>query len=215
MPVTLTLRVTTPPPVTPITLDHAKRHLRVDHDDDDDLIEGYIWAATAWAERYVGRALITTGFQQAIGDQPYANAWPMTPSPLLILPLAFSWPPLQSMPYRLLRAPNAAITSITLIDPTDGSSVAITPDQYAFDAASEPSRFWLNNTAPLQRRQSLIVSFTAGYGATDALVPRDIKLAVAMLTAYFYENRGDMDMSAMPAAAECLLANHRLVWLGG
>jgi len=214
MPATLALRVVTPAAKKAIKLGYAKRHLRIDHDDDDHLIRGYIRAATAWAESYLGRTLINTSFLQAIGDQPYANAWPMTPTPLLILPLAYSWPPLQAQAYRLLRSPFVSVDKVSLVDADTGDTSVLTPSQYALDVASEPPRLWLNNTAPLLRRQSLLVQFTAGYGEDHTAVPHDIALALAILVAYFYENRGDMDMSAMPDAAASLLTNHRLVWFG-
>lgn len=37
-----------------VTLELAKAHLRVKHDDEDDLIEAYIDAANAWIVRYTG-----------------------------------------------------------------------------------------------------------------------------------------------------------------
>jgi len=213
MPVTVALRVQTPPAATPIDLDYAKRHLRIDHDDDDTLIEGYIAAATEWIEGYLGRALITTVFTQAIGDQPIANAWPMTPSPLLILPLAYSWPPLQPMPFRLLRSPVSAFGGIVTVNP-DGTTEPLSPAAYTLDMSSEPSAFRLTGTFGLLRGRHLIVTYTAGYGAAPANVPASIQLAVAMLTAYIYENRGDMQMDDLPTAVASLVNRYRLVWFG-
>lgn len=213
MPTTLVLRVATPPVHKAIKLGFAKRHLRIDHDDDDDLLRSYIRAATAWAEKYMGRALITTTFSMAIGDQPIANAWPMTPSPLLVLPLAYSWPPMHPRPYRLLRAPYKSFGGITVINP-DGSQDILSPTDYQLDVASEPARFHLTGGFGLLRDRHLMVTFTAGYGDDHTFIPHDIKLAIAILTAYFYENRGDMSMDAMPDAAAALLFNYRLVWFG-
>ncbi|AOX16926.1 head-tail connector protein [Kozakia baliensis] len=214
MPSTLSLRIVTPPVNPAADLQTVKRHLRIDHDEDDDLIAGYIQAATAWVESYLGRALVSTQFLQAVGEQPYAGAWPMLPTPFLILPLALSWPPLQSQAYRILRSPLISIDSVQLVDPNDGSSTDISPAQYALDINSEPSRLWLDNAMPLQRRESLLVKFTAGYGPDTADVPKPIQLSIAMLVAYYYENRGDMEMSEPPAAVEALLVMYRLVWFG-
>ncbi|WP_264816133.1 head-tail connector protein [Gluconobacter kondonii] len=41
-----------------------------------------------------------------------------------------------------------------------------------------------------------------------------MQLALCILVAYFYENRGDMSMDSMPDAAASLLFNYRLVWFG-
>lgn len=213
MPTTLVLRVKTPPQRKAISLGFAKRHLRIDHDDDDDLLRTYIRAATSWVEKFTGRALITTQYVMAVGDQPIANAWPMTPSPLMVLPLAYSWPPMHPRPIRLLRAPYQAFGGIEVIDP-DGTTETLSPTQYWLDAASEPARFSMTGSFGLLRGRHLQVTFTAGYGDTHKQIPADIRLAIAMLTAYIYENRGDMTMEAMPDWAEAMLFNYRLVWFG-
>jgi hypothetical protein len=54
----------------PVSLDEAKRHLRVDADyhDDDDYIQDLIYAATAKAEQYIGKDISeTTNVQQLFG----------------------------------------------------------------------------------------------------------------------------------------------------
>lgn len=38
--------------IEPVTVEQAKQYLRVDHDEDDDLIESLIIAAREWAETY-------------------------------------------------------------------------------------------------------------------------------------------------------------------
>ena len=55
------------PPVTePITLDAAKAHLRVDHDDEDGEIEAYIAAARSVVEGFLKQSLIYTFWQYRI-----------------------------------------------------------------------------------------------------------------------------------------------------
>ncbi|MCI1439822.1 MAG: head-tail connector protein [Acetobacter peroxydans] len=213
MPTTLVLRIKTPPQNPALDLLLAKQHLRIDHDEDDALLGMYIKAASSWVEKYTGRALVTTEYTMAVGDQPIANAWPMTPSPLLILPLAYSWPPMQPRPMRLLRAPFLTFGGIDVIAP-DGTQETLSPTEYRVDAASEPANFRLTGSFGLLHGRHLLVTFTAGYGETSASIPCDIQLALCILVAYFYENRGDMSMDAMPDAAASLLFNHRLVWFG-
>ncbi|MDU4059461.1 MAG: head-tail connector protein [Pseudomonas oryzihabitans] len=41
-----------------IELSRVKLHLRVDHDDEDDLIQGYLAAASAYVEQHCDRTLV-------------------------------------------------------------------------------------------------------------------------------------------------------------
>jgi uncharacterized phiE125 gp8 family phage protein len=102
---------------------------------------------------------------------------------------------------------------ITVIDP-DGAEEIIPPTGYQLDVASEPANFRLTGGFGLLRGRHLLVTFTAGYGVDSTAIPSDIQLALCILVAYFYENRGDMSMDSMPDAAASLLFNYRLVWFG-
>jgi uncharacterized phiE125 gp8 family phage protein len=61
-----TLTRITAPAATPITLEEAKAQLRVDHEDEDLLIQHYVDAATAWLDGpagILGRCLVTQNWQ--------------------------------------------------------------------------------------------------------------------------------------------------------
>lgn len=63
----------TPPAEMPVSLAQAKEHLRVDHDEDDDLIEAAIAAAVGHLDGYggiLGRALMPQEWSE------YASFWP-------------------------------------------------------------------------------------------------------------------------------------------
>lgn len=44
-----------------VTLERAKKHIRVDHDDEDDLINLYVEAANGWALKYCRLDAVPTG----------------------------------------------------------------------------------------------------------------------------------------------------------
>jgi hypothetical protein len=66
------LTVEFPASVAPVSLAFAKNFLRVDDiDEDDDLINALIWAATDVCERWTNRSFISKGFIQALDSFPY------------------------------------------------------------------------------------------------------------------------------------------------
>jgi Phage gp6-like head-tail connector protein len=51
-------QIVSPPMAEPLSLDEIKRHLKVEHDAEDALIQSYLAAARAHAESYLNRALV-------------------------------------------------------------------------------------------------------------------------------------------------------------
>jgi uncharacterized phiE125 gp8 family phage protein len=56
------------------------------------------------------------------------------------------------------------------------------------------------------------VRFTAGFGAASA-VPEDLRQAILLAVAHWFDHRGDGEGGALPLAALDLLATHRNVRL--
>lgn len=97
------IEVTDEPTVDPVTLSDMKNEMRVSHDEDDDLISGYIKQATQDVEEYTGRSIFT---------QELTVYWKLA--------WDYVWLP---------RPPHASITSVTEID-DDGNEITITSDDY-------------------------------------------------------------------------------------
>lgn len=57
----------------PVSVEEAKSHLNIDHDDDDTLLETYVEAATDDAERFLGRALIDQTWDYSFDEFPDAE----------------------------------------------------------------------------------------------------------------------------------------------
>ncbi|MFC4623835.1 head-tail connector protein, partial [Daeguia caeni] len=136
---------TVAPATMPVSLSEAKAHLRVDHDDQDDLITAQIKAATAYLDGWsgiLGRALITQTWRQEFGR--FADHLP--------LPLA----------------PVTAIDSVSYFDAGNVQQV-LDPGLYALhtDACGahvepQPGNAW---PATFRRADAVSIIFTAGYGA--------------------------------------------------
>jgi uncharacterized phiE125 gp8 family phage protein len=196
-----TLQIATQPVIEPVTVQQIQRHLRIDSDDDLDVVTGLGKAARVMAEAYLSRALITTSY-----------LWTMAPSGD-----ARRRPRQWHSEIELPRAPVRNVGSVVLTD-IDGTATTLDPAAYTVDLALEPARVRLKYTAgliptshPIQHFQ---VAFAAGYGDDAASVPAPIATAILVTTAFLYENRGD-DGGALPQAAEWLLEPYRLHFFGG
>lgn len=166
----MSLTLVTAPAAEPIDLAEAKLHLRVDHTDDDTLIDGLIVAARQYAEMVTRRALVTQTWDWKM------DAYPASP---FLVPL----PPLQS------------VTSITYTD-TNGSAQSWATTEYDVDAPAgdfaDFGRIALGYgvSYPSTRGElnAVTIRFVAGYGLAAA-VPQQIKQAMYLLIGHLYENR--------------------------
>lgn len=90
------------------------------------------------------------------------------------------------------------------------------PEDYDLNLGVEPGYVSVKpQLLPQIPQQSMIIDYTAGYddGDPDA-VPTPIRHAILLLTAWLYEQRGDVS-SEMPAAATMLLQPYRLWTFAG
>ena len=62
---------TSPGASDPVTLDLVKLHLHVTSNNEDDLLTGYIKAATNIVEGFLGRSLSTRGYVQSLDFFPH------------------------------------------------------------------------------------------------------------------------------------------------
>jgi hypothetical protein len=174
----------------------------------------YISAARRWCELFCGRQFITATyrltldfFPSPIWLAPYGAA-AMRPDDPLVGVHIFE-PGTNAI--RLPRPPLLAITSLQYYD-TSGTLQTLDPTSYKVDTDSEPGRV---NPAddlswPAVREQigAVIVTFTAGYGASASNVPENIRLAIMQLAGHWFQNRetvGVGNFGEVPMATKTLL----------
>ena len=207
------LQVIAQPASEPATIDTVRRHCRIDHTADDDLLTGYLRAARVMAERYLSRCLITQTLLYTV-----------LPEPVLRPDRNFFHNPLE-----LTRAPVQSITGVVITD-ADGNVTPVLPTTvpanpppltgYIPDLAVTPPRLRIGLDTVLAdgralrnaRVASIAVTYQAGYGATAEDVPQNIIQAVLMATAHLYENRGDVGAD-LPLAVQWLLDADRMMWV--
>ena len=165
MPLTLLI----PPAQEPVTLADMKAWLRMDGIDEDGLINALIYSARLSIETITAKALITQTWRVVL-DQ-----WPMVP--IVDVPLA----PLQRL-------------AAARVYNTDGSTTALTvSDFYVETSAKQQPRLALlkRQPPPMVPISGIELDIVTGYGDDGTSVPEPLKLAVKMLVAFWFENRGD------------------------
>ena len=210
------LRVVAGPAKEAVSLEDARRHLRVDHTEDDDLIKAWVAAARTLVEAWSGRSLITQTLLWTMSQDPPSGALPLLPMPLVVLPVILSAPQVMNRPLELPRAPVQAVQSVSQAD-LDGAVTVVSLTDYVVDLAIEPARLRLCWSTVPRWLQHIQVQFTTGYGDTPAAVPAPLIAAVKLLIGHLYENRGDTaDLAgAPPRAIDYLLTPYKVGFFGG
>lgn len=171
-----------------VTVEEAKRHLRVDIPDEDHLIHSQIAASQAYVERYTGKILIDKTLRLSLPCFPHVIELP-------------------SEPVR-------SIESITYVD-TSGEEQEFDISNCTLLKSRQPAAivpsFGTCWPATRIHADSVKVTYRAGYG-TAAAVPPDVKALILLVVGYLYEHRGSSDKGEMPAGVQRLLDLH---WTGG
>ncbi len=182
------------PPESPVvSLEEAKAHLRVDHDDDNDYIESLVAVATVTIDGptgWLGRCLVEQtlewrgpGFGPCDGRLPY--------------------PP---------------VAEIESVKYDDGAGIEQTVPGADYRLVGQPSQprlvlgFGASWPSARCQEEAVRVRYTAGYGDPED-VPAPIKHAILMMVSELYENREaatDAPRTELPFAVTALLSTFRI-----
>lgn len=197
------------PQTEPILLAEAKNHLRVDHADEDTLIDLLIQAAREMAEKHTGRSFITQTRQTKLDCFPgyYGNQVRYNPCAGTI--------EIQNSPLIAITGTDAASSPNTLgIAYYNESEVLTTMStgDYWVDNSSNIPRLVVKNSWPstFTMPNAVIITYTAGYGARSS-VPAQIKQAMLLIIGHLYENRETTSVSQLyeiPLGAQALLSQY-------
>ncbi|HHN68231.1 MAG TPA: hypothetical protein ENK15_09410 [Thermopetrobacter sp.] len=180
----------TPPATTPVTLAQAKAHLKVDDAAEDALIADLIAAATRRIEAVCALAFITQGWRLL------SDCWPR--KGVVRIPLY----PLQ------------AVQSVKVL--TETGLQTVDPAAWEADTIGRPARLRALAAfpAPADRMNVYEIAFTAGFGDAPADVPADLKQAVLLTVAHWFEHREGRDapgLKGLPAEARAIVRDWREV----
>jgi uncharacterized phiE125 gp8 family phage protein len=193
----MSLRLITAPTELPLTLAEVKEHLRVQDSDEDGMIDLYISAATAYAESFMGRALI---------DQ--------------IWEVVLDTFPTDDLAIKIPRPPLIAVSSVNY-DDVDGFQQTLATSEYDVDTASQPG--WIvpatSWPATIEAINAVRIRFRAGYvdmsdSPSVGEVPNDILNGILLIVGTLYAVRETVIVGqtpvSMPWSAEQLLRRHRI-----
>jgi len=186
----MTSSLITAPATEPVSVAEMKAHLRLVSNAEDALLGDLITSARKHVERTTRRALISQGWRL------YLDAWP--PGRVVRFPVA----------------PVAAVDQILVFD-AGGVGQLLPADGYRLDRSSEPARLRVKPGAgpSLSAMIGVEVDFTAGYGPHAADVPADLRQAIRLLAAHWYEHReagGEAVEGILPFGVDRLLAATRV-----
>ena len=187
-------RQTTAPGIEPVTLTEMKAHLRVDIDDEDDLITSLIVTARSAIEHRTRRQMITAVWDLSLPGFPSCGR----------IELPFS--NLQSV----MSIAYADINGDT--QTLDTAYYRVLTDSDPGFVQRAPSVSWptveYGNAAPVT------VRYTAGYGDTADDVPEGVRHAIKLLVGHYYWHResvGESSLNRVPDTIENLIAQYRII----
>ncbi|QEE47133.1 hypothetical protein FVA81_22150 [Rhizobium sp. WL3] len=171
----MTIIELTPPLVEPLTLVEMRAHLRLDTQDEDDLLLALATVAREHLERETGLVLAARDFRLCLDDWPGDG--------IVTIP----------------RGPVRAVTSVTVYG-GEGVPRAVDLDGHLLDGQARPARLWLRDVPqPRRALNGIEVEFTAGFGESGADVPETLKRAMLLHVAAMYAARGVVAPDAQPA----------------
>lgn len=168
-----------------VTQAEAKLYAKIDGAADNDIVDGLIEAASAWAENFTRRRFVDATEVQYFDE--FSDTMELT------------WAPVDS------------VTSVQYID-VDGATQTLSATVYDVDTTREPGAVYLayNQSWPATRaeRNAVIITYVAGYGTSND-VPEGIKAAMKQAITHWYEHRETAEMA--PAITEVPLATRSLL----
>jgi uncharacterized phiE125 gp8 family phage protein len=187
------LALTTPALSEPVSAEELSKHSRIDFSEDAGYLAGLIAASRQWVEQYTGRQLINATWTLTLDRFPASS-------------------------FDLPRPPLVSVTSVKYYDSAYVlQTVAVASYKVLMFAGPEapPGKIELAVgyvwPSPVYARPGAVqIALLAGYGATAATVPAQIKHAILLHAGELYERREQVvvGVSTTPAA----ITVERLLW---
>jgi len=161
-----TISVTTAPSTEPVAVNDLKTYLRLNTTDEDTLLSTFISTARQQFEFHAQRPVLSTVLRQSVSKLSTKGTYPSI---------------------YLMRAGVTAVSSVYYYDADDALQTSST---HSTDIINAPSSVYWLSAPSLSGVLPIVayVNFTAGWANANA-VPSDIKTAIMLLAAHYYEQR--------------------------
>lgn len=189
----------TAPPAAALPVRQFAEHLRLgtgfaDDGSQDAVLELYLRASMASIEARLGRVLLARSFVWTV------ERWREDAS--------------QPLPV----APVRSIESVALVEP-DGTETAVDPVAWSLVRDTQRPRLvgrFGRSLPRIPRGGSTVLRLTAGFGPTWEEVPSDLRQAVFLLAAHYYEARSETQAASgtMPFGVLVLIEAYRATRIG-
>ena len=187
---------TTDAAVEPVTRQEMKDFLKLDVNDEDPLVTSLITAARLACENYCKRSFATQTWVLTLDDQVEDYDIVVLPRPNLL-----------------------SVTSVKYYDSSDVQQTLATTF-YNLDTNGNLGRIVFTSSIPdtsTTRKPSWEITYTAGFGAAATDIPEDIKLAIKLTVADYYQYRGTQVSSTIrstiPNHIEAMLDPHKIMMI--
>lgn len=174
-----------PAPLLAPARDEAKAYLRIEHAEEDALIDRLIADATALAEGFTAQQLLQ---RDAVEILTSGSGW-----------------------QRLTSAPVRNITGVEGL-PAEGAAFPLPVDGYAIDIDAH-GQGWVRVINPGAAGR-VRVTLSAGLASDWAGLPEPVRLGILRLAAHLFTHRDAADDAGPPAAVAALLRPWRRMRLG-
>lgn len=177
-----------------LTTTEAKKHLRVEHTDEDTYIDALSQGWREHLEERTSRTLVKSTWDYFQDEFPGSS----------------------DEPIRLPRGPVISVTSVKYTTVTSTTAQTLSATKYGTDVASEPARVFLRDgeswpTELLKDANGVEVRYTAGLATSATGVPQRAKQALRLLVGNSYVNREAVVVGqsnqTLRFAAESLIAD--------
>jgi uncharacterized phiE125 gp8 family phage protein len=190
-----------PPAIEPVSLDEQKAWLRVDDASEDNIVASLIETARALVESATHLSLITRTWRFTLDEwpRPAAPRGQRSSGGVLV---------------RLPIAPFQSVAAIRILDAL-GNPRDIAASAYETAPSRDGARvlFNVDPPAPAVGIGGISIDVVAGFGDAPSAVPEPLRLAIKMLAARWFENRGDIETDAaadrLPQSVGALVAPFR------